>query len=153
MRVPAIFWWPGHIKPAVVSDIGSTLDLLPTLSKLAGVPLPDNRIYDGYDLSPVVTGEADSPRKEMFYYHGTRIFAARKGDYKLYFYKNNPMGYPGEMEKLESYRLFNLQHDPSERFNLADKYPEVVKEIEEMVQNHKSKVVPVKSQLEKRMKQ
>lgn len=153
VRVPAIFWWPGTIKPAVISDIGSTLDLLPTISELAGVQVPDDRIYDGFDLSPVLIEEEESPREEMFYYHGTRIFAARKGDFKLYFYKNNPRGYPERMEKLEYDQLFNLQHDPSERFNVADQYPEVIKEIEEMVQKHKATVEPVESQLEKRLEQ
>lgn len=153
VRVPAIFWGPGKIKPAVVSKIGSTLDLLPTISKMAGVTLPKDRIYDGYDLSAVLNGENASPRNEMFYYHGTRIFAARKGDFKMYFYKNNPAGYPEKIEKLAAYQLFNLQHDPSERFDLADKYPEVIKEIEAMVSTHKATVKPVESKLEKRIVQ
>lgn len=42
MRVPAIFWWPGTIEPAVITDLGSTLDLLPTFascrSTIAGRP-------------------------------------------------------------------------------------------------------------------
>lgn len=153
MRVPAIFYWPGRIKPAVVTDkFGSTLDLFPTISKLAGVPLPEDRIYDGYELSSLLSGEVEErpcPRTELLYYHGTKIFAARKGDFKLYFFKNNPMGYPEKMEKLESYQLFNLQQDPSERFDLADEFPDVVKEIEEMVLNHKSTVEPVENQLDK----
>lgn len=155
MRVPAIFYWPDKIKPAVITDkIGSTLDLLPTISSLAGVALPEDRVYDGYDLSAVLRDEAGNhPRDEMFYYHGTLIFAARKGDYKLYFHKNNPAGYPGRVEKLASHELFNLQHDPSERFNLAEQHPEVVKEIEEMVQRHAATVEPVENQLDKILQQ
>lgn len=153
VRVPGIFWAPGKIKPGVVSKMGSTLDLLPTISKIAGAKLPNDRMYDGYDLSPVFTGGNESPRNEMFFYHGTRIFAARKGDFKMYFYKNNPVGYPEKIEKLESYELFNVQQDPSERFNLAAQYPDIIKEIEEMVIKHKSTVQPAESQLEKRIVQ
>ncbi len=152
-RVPAIFWRPGHIEPEVVTDIGSTLDLLPTITALAGVPLPDDRIYDGYDLSPVLSGTADSAREEMIYYHGLRVFGARKGDYKLYFYKNNPMGYPEEIEELATYPLFDLQRDPSERFDIADAHPDVVADIVEMVRQHKANVEPVESQLDKRIGQ
>lgn len=151
VRVPAIFWGPGRVKPGVVSRMGSTLDLLPTISKLAGVKVPADRPYDGYDLSPVLRGENVSPRKEMFYYHGTRIFAARKGDFKLYFYRNNPLGYPEKMEKLTTYQLFNLQHDPAERYDLAAKHPEVVRQIEEMVQQHQAAVKPAPSMLEKKI--
>jgi arylsulfatase A len=151
VRVPAIFWAPGKIKPAVISEMGSTLDLLPTFSKMAGIKLPTNKVYDGYDLSAVLNNQQASPRNEMFYYHGTRIFAARKGDFKLYFYKNNPMGYPEKMEKLDTYQLFNLQHDPSEQYNILDKHPQVVKEIEEMVAKHSSNVERAESKLEKRI--
>lgn len=151
MRVPAIFRWPGKIQPDIIHDeIGSTLDLLPTISRLAGVPLPDDRKYDGYDLSPVLITEEDvSPREEMFYYHGLRLFAVRKGDYKLYFYKNNPRGYPQVLEKLENYQLFNLQHDPSERFNLAGESPEIVEELLELAGQHTETMEPVENQLDK----
>ncbi|MEZ4828631.1 MAG: hypothetical protein R3C61_20450 [Bacteroidia bacterium] len=112
--------------------------------------LPDDRVYDGYDISGVLRGEDVSPRNEMFYYHNTRIFAARKGDFKLYFYTNNPIGYPARVERLEKYQLFNLAHDPSEKIDIADQYPEVVAEIEAMVARHSETVVPVESQLAKR---
>ncbi len=153
VRVPAIFWAPGIIKPGVVSKIGSTLDLLPTICKVAGVILPNDRKYDGYDLTPVLNGGDENPRDEMFFYHGTRIFAARKGDFKMYFYKNNPLGYPEKLEKLDTCQLFNLQHDPSEKYNLADQYPHVLKEIEALVRDHRATVDSVGSQLEKRIVQ
>jgi arylsulfatase A len=151
MREPAIFWWPEKIKPAVITGIGSTLDLLPTISELTGAALPNDRIYDGYDLSTVLTEGKESPRNEFFYYHGIRLFAARKGDYKLYYYQNNPNGYPERLKKLEKYQLYNIQHDPSERFDLADQHPEIIEEIEDMVKEHKSQLQPVESQLDLRI--
>ncbi len=149
VREPAIFWWPGTIEPAVVSKMGSTLDLLPTLTQLAGGKLPEDREYDGYDLTPVLHGQDVTPREEMIYYHGTKIFAARKGDHKLYFYSNNPLGYPEKLEKLEKYKLYNLAIDPSEKEDIIDQHPEMVKEIEAMVAAHEKTVKPVESQLEK----
>ena len=150
-RVPAIFWGPGRIKPGLVTKMGSGLDLLPTVASLAGVAVPADRPYDGYDLTPVLRGGNESPRNEMFFYHGTRIFAVRKGDFKLYFYKNNPDGYPEQMRKLDTLRLFNVQHDPSEMYELADKHPDVVADIQELVARHRTTVDSVASQLEKRI--
>jgi arylsulfatase A len=150
-RVPAIFWGPGSVKPGVVSRMGSTLDLLPTIANMAGVSIPADRPYDGYDLTPVLAGHDDDPRKEMFYYHGTRIFAARKGDFKLYFYENNPDGYPERMRKLDTLRLFNLEHDPSEEFELSEQHPEAILEIQAMVERHRTTVDSVGTQLEKRI--
>lgn len=150
-RVPAIFWGPGRIQPATVSQLGSALDILPTLASMAGVALPDDRRYDGYDLTPVLTGDGSSPRQEMLFYHGTRIFAARKGEYKLYFYENNPGGYPERMRKLDTLRLFNVQHDPSEKYDLAKTHPEIIEDITALVTSHRATVDSVGSQLEKRI--
>lgn len=137
MRVPAIFWWPGQIEPGVVTEIGSTLDFLPTFGKMADASLAGDRDYDGYDISKALLENQPSPRKEMFYYHATDLIAARKGEYKLYFYENNPEGYPPRLNKLDTLQLFNVQVDPSERFNLVEKEPGKAEEIKEMVQKHK----------------
>lgn len=153
VRVPAIFWAPGRIKPDVISQMGSTMDMFPTLSKLAGIPMPTDRPYDGYDLSGVLLGKKENPRNEMFFYHGSHLFAARRGAYKLYYYRNNPIGYPEKLEKLEKLQLFNVQHDPSEHFDLADRQPEVIREIETMVKRHLAGASPAKSNLEKRITQ
>jgi arylsulfatase A-like enzyme len=153
VRVPAIFWAPGMIRPAVISRMGSTLDLLPTIASLTKIPLKQDRKYDGYDLSGILKGTEDDPRKEMFFYHGTRIFAARKGDFKMYFYKNNPLGYPEQMEKLDTATLYNLKHDPSEKYNIAPANGQIIKEIELMVQAHRETVEPVVTQLEKKIAQ
>lgn len=149
VRVPAIFWGPGRIKPAVISNMGSTLDILPTFSKIIGARLPNDRVYDGFDLSPLLHGKEGNPRDEMYFYHGSILFAARKGPYKLYFYSNNPLGYPAKLEKLETPQLFNVQHDPSERFNLAEKYPGIMAEITERVKQHAAQLSPSKSLIEK----
>lgn len=150
-RVPAIFWGPGRIAPGVVSDMGSTLDLLPTITRMAGVPVPADRKYDGYDLGDVLKNGSESPRNEMLFYHGTRIFAARKGDFKLYFYENNPDGYPERMRKLDTLRLFNLQHDPSEKYEIAAKHPDIINEIRDLVNRHRATVDSVESQLERKI--
>lgn len=150
-RVPAIFWGPGRISSGTVTSIGSALDILPTVADFAGLRLPSDRVYDGYSLRRVLEGKGQSPRNEMFYYHGTRIFAARKGDFKLHFYSNNPIGYPGRMRQLDTLRLYNLAHDPSESFDIASKHPEIVEEIRKMVEEHRATVEPAPSQLEKKI--
>jgi arylsulfatase A-like enzyme len=153
VRVPAIFWAPGRIKPAVISRMGSTLDLLPTIASLTRIPLAQDRKYDGYDLSGILKGTDEDPRKEMLYYHGTRIFAARKGDFKMHFYKNNPLGYPEKMEKLDTVTLFNLQHDPAEKYNIAPGNLQIIEEIQLMVQAHRATLEPVTTQMEKKIVQ
>ena len=145
-RVPFVIWGKG-VKPGIVTKTGSTLDLLPTISSLAGVKLPTDRKLDGFDLSPVLRGEAATPRDEMFFYHGTQLFAVRKGAHKLYFLSNNPTGYPPKIEKLEKLTLFNVLTDPSERFNIADANAAIVENLKKIAEAHLAGVEQVPNQL------
>lgn len=150
MREPTIFWQPGVIKPGVVTDIGSTLDLLPTFCALAGVKAPADRALDGYDLSEALRGRGRGPRQTMFYWRGSRLYAARHGSFKAHFITRSEYG--GEPEVThDPPLLYNLDHDPSEKWNVADKYPEVIAEIRRIAEAHKSGIPPVENQLDKRI--
>lgn len=148
MREPAVFWGPGIVKPQVVMDMGATLDLLPTFCSLAGVELPGDRIYDGYDLTPVLKGSGESPRDVVFYYRGTELYAIRKGAHKAHFITQGEYGEPGK-EIHDPPLLFNLLVDPSEKVNIADEHPEVILEIRELVAAHRAGLIDVENQLEK----
>ncbi|WP_321290541.1 sulfatase [uncultured Sunxiuqinia sp.] len=147
MRVPAIFWGPGIVKPGVVMEMGSTLDLFPTFCAQSGIPLPQDRIYDGNDLTPLLRGGNEPVRNEIFYYRGTKIYAVRKGKYKAHFLTKS--GYGGDpLVDHETPLLYDLEVDPSEKFNIADKYPEVIQEINALVEAHKKTLKPVTNQLD-----
>jgi arylsulfatase A-like enzyme len=135
MREPTIFWWPGKIKPGVIMDLGSTLDLFPTYCALAGAELPRDRVYDGWDLSPVLFKGQPSPRQAMFYYRGTKLYAVRKGAYKAHFITQSAYG-NFEPEAHDPPLLYDLDEDPGETFNVADQHPDVMKEILELVAEH-----------------
>ena len=47
MREPAIFWGPGNVKPGLVQEMGSTLDVLPTFASLAVAKSPDYIAIEG----------------------------------------------------------------------------------------------------------
>lgn len=57
-RVPFMMRWPGHIQPGIVyHEVVSLLDVLPTSVGAAGGRLPMDRVYDGVDLMPYLTGK------------------------------------------------------------------------------------------------
>ncbi|MDP4680819.1 MAG: sulfatase [Cyclobacteriaceae bacterium] len=151
MRVPGIFWWPGKLASGVIDEMGSTMDLLPTASKLAGVEIPSDRIIDGVDISPVLFGNGNSSRDNLIYYRGTIVYAARKGAYKLHYITETC--YLKDNGKIvhEKPLLFNVEVDPSEKYNLAEEFPEIVDQINSMVEVHKAGVKPVKDQLAERI--
>ena len=151
MREPTLFWWPGKIKPGVVMDMGSTLDVLPTVCEIAGARVPDSRIMDGYDLTPVLFHRQIGPRNVMYYYRGTTVFALRKGAFKAHFFTQN--AYRGDRTIYEHKPplLFNLEIDPSETLNVADEHPDVLADIQKELEKHLASVVPVKDQLAERI--
>jgi arylsulfatase A len=150
MREPGIAWWPGHIKPGSVSrDITSTLDLLPTAVKLAGGTLPKDRILDGFDLSDLLLGKGPGPRDTMFYYRGTDLYAVRKGPFKAHLITQAAYG-GGKAVRHDPPVLYNLDHDPSEKYDVAKNHPEVVAELLKVAATHRATVRPVVNQLERR---
>lgn len=139
MREPCIFWAPGRIAPGIVTDLGSTMDLFTTFSKIAGVDIPNDRIVDGVDLAPVLFNNETSKRKDMFYYRGDKLYAVRVGDYKAHFITQEPYG-PDVVEH-ETPLLYNLSIDPSEKYDIAKENPEVIANIMQAVKEHNDKMV------------
>jgi len=147
MREPGIFWGPGLIKPGLVNGLGSTMDLFTTFSSLAGAEIPGDRIIDGYDLSETLLKGNPSPRKKLFYYRGTDLYAVRLGDYKAHFITQGEYGQFGKKEVHDPPILYNLSTDPEERFDIANENPKLIKAINSLVSDHKSKLVIGQDQL------
>jgi len=148
MREPTVAWWPDRVKPRSVSQqVASTMDIFATLNTLAGIDLPSDRELDSFDLSPVLLGEGSSDRKLLFYYRGYRLMAVRKGPWKLHFMTQAAYG-QREPEVHDSPLLFHLEHDPSERFNVAARHADVITDILSDVTEHRSRMQAAPSQLE-----
>ncbi len=148
MREPALAWWPGHIKAGQINgSVVSTMDLLPTCCALAGVEVPSDRILDGEDVSSVLLKGDKRHERTYFYYRGTRLFAVRYGPWKAHFMSQAGYGMP-KPKKHDPPLLYHLERDPSEKYNVADKHPEMLEKIEALVQEHRSDLTPVKNVLE-----
>ncbi|MGZ0654378.1 arylsulfatase B [Coraliomargarita sp. W4R72] len=60
VRVPAFAYWPGQIAPGETTEAFAYVsDLFTTSASLAGAVLPTDRVFDGFDLSPILFGQAD----------------------------------------------------------------------------------------------
>jgi len=147
MREPAIAWWPGTIQPGQVTQaLGTTMDLFTTSLALAGADIPSDRIIDGVDLTPILTGQSESVRDLVFYYRENRLFAVRKGPWKAHFITQS--SYVGdEPVTHETPELYNVEVDPSERFNVAEEHPDVIAEIREAFEEHERNLERMEDQL------
>jgi arylsulfatase A len=147
MREPAIAWRPGIVPAGMASaELASTLDLLPTFCALAGIEVPQDRPLDGYNITPSLTG-GKSPRREMLYYRAYDLMAARLGPWKAHFMTQTGYGQP-QPEKHDPPLLFHLEIDPGEHYNVAASHPQVLAEIQRLVDKHRAGMQPAPSQLE-----
>ena len=129
VRVPFMMRWPARIKPGLVDrDVVSLLDVLPTSVAAAGGTLPIDRVYDGVDLLPYLAGEKTGAPHGMLAWRRLPLFSIRQGDWKLWESVDDKTGKYGDYKL-----LFNLKDDLNETTNLADKYPQKVKELEDLV--------------------
>ncbi len=146
VRVPALFLWPGTVKPGVVSEIGAFFDLLPTFASLAGAAVPSDRVLDGGDLTPVLRGTGKSPRRDYFYYRGSTLQAVRSGSHKAHF-ATRLEGHDQSPHVLATPWLYDLDQDPEERYDVAKDKPEVLAALRKLADEHKKGVVPVEDQI------
>jgi arylsulfatase A-like enzyme len=140
VRTPAIFWWPGTIRPAVVTDVGSAMDLFTTAIKLAGGDVPGDRPIDGVDLRATLTAGAPGARRTNFYYWDNELRAVRKGDYKAHFITSGAYGGGEPRREHNPPLLFNLADDPGERRDIASLHPEVVADLVREAAMHRRSV-------------
>ncbi|XP_070576343.1 steryl-sulfatase-like [Ptychodera flava] len=152
--------YPGVIPANTeVSEPTSVMDVFPTVLKLAGAPLPSDRIIDGRDLMPIMTKQVSVSEHEfMFHYCGIYLHAVRyrprKGGstYKIYYV--TPNWTPGTEGCFDEFvcqcwaphvthhdqpLVYDLTIDPAERNQLGHgdpRYQEVVKVVGQAVQDH-----------------
>jgi uncharacterized sulfatase len=124
-RVPFLARWPGRIPAGAVStDLARTMDILPTIAGIVGVPLPAGRAIDGQDIGAFLQGKGPSPDEWFFYYDaGGRLEGVRDRRWKLH------LTFPEKAEPVAA--LFDLWVDPSERWDVAAEHSDIVTRLSE----------------------
>jgi arylsulfatase A-like enzyme len=146
LREPCIMRWTGRIPAGTVCrEPAMTIDLLPTIAKLAGAQLPGHKI-DGLDIWPLMAGErgAKCPHDAYFFYVARELQAVRSGRWKLHFphsyitLAGKPAGKDGQPAAYHHGKtplaLYDLQEDVSETKNVADEHPDVVKRLQALAE-------------------
>lgn len=140
IRLPAMISWPARLPKGEVRDqVAHACDWLPTLAELTGMKLPKARL-DGRSLAAVLRdAKAPSPHENhpLHWQVGAGSnadWAVREGDWKLI--GNTRDTTDGQQPvKLIRY-LVNLQSDPGETTNLADKHPDIAERLQKLHDRH-----------------
>ncbi|QDT08292.1 sulfatase-like hydrolase/transferase [Stieleria marina] len=175
-RVPLIARWPGHIKPGTTStQLISGVDMLATFAALTQQDLDRQQLADSVNVLPALIGEPESPLRDTLVLspHKQTHLAIRKGKW-VYIGARGSGGFGGKpgshaaggpvcasfvgsvnsdfeagKYKADAPRaqLYDLQSDVKQTRNLHNEYPEIVKEMSELLESYappKRKPAPVK---------
>ncbi|MFY0650602.1 MAG: arylsulfatase [Cyclobacteriaceae bacterium] len=132
-RVPFMIRWPDKIKPGVSDALVCQMDLMNSFAKVIGA---DSVARDSQDLSPAFFENSVNGRENLITEAMGRL-AVRSGKWVLI------PPYEGELIVnqwvknetgfLDAYQLYNLENDPGQKLNLANKYPEVVERMKSII--------------------
>ena len=130
MRVPGIISWPAKLSKGVTCNQPVTaMDLLPTLAKIAGGEIPENANIKGRDITQILYYPEKGYENifELVYYsRDGKPEAIRQGDWKLHIGKTRGWN---KKEGEFPVSLYNLKEDVGETNNLAEEYPQEVKNL------------------------
>lgn len=151
VREPFITWGPGLLKSNATGTVNETtvvagVDLLPSLTKLAGVTPPSGFNFDGQDMSASMLGQVQQVRSKPLMWvrppdrpGDNKVawpdLAIRSGDWKLLL-----------MEDGTKPQLYDLAKDPGEKTNLASEQPDVVTRLSRQLLEWR-KALPIKPPL------
>jgi arylsulfatase len=121
IRTPLIVRWPGRVEPGRVSnEIVALVDLFPTLAKLAGVAVPDDRAVDGLDQAPLLLGETEhSARESVLFFSGRTLLAVKWRRFKIFLTGDDPAPRNRSWRRLWAPLVYNVEQDPREEVDIA----------------------------------
>lgn len=124
IRVPCIMRWPGKIPSGIESsEVVSIMDIYPTFMKQIVAKMPTDRVIDGKDIWPLMSGQKDakSPHDAFYYYRRGQLEGVRSGKWKLH-------------KSEQSWALYDLENDIGERSDVSKSNPEVFARLQELLE-------------------
>jgi arylsulfatase A len=117
-------------------------------------------VLDGHDLTPVLSRASlpgpdaeghrpAGPRNTVFFIRGSTLYAVRHGAFKGHLITRPE--YTGGPTVHDPLLLYDLDHDPSERFDVASQHPDVLAQMRGIVEAHGRTLKPVPTQMDSRV--
>lgn len=126
IRSPLFIRWPAQLRPGIVPQIAAAIDLLPTLSDLAGIPLEGGKPLDGRSLKPLlVETNATWPDRMIFSHWGGKV-SVRTEQFRL-----DAVG-----------KLFDMRADPAQRKDISAEHPSEASRLQEAVARWRKELLP-----------
>lgn len=141
-RVPFIVSWPGKVQPNVSGALICQIDLLASFAKMLNQKISAGEAYDSENMLDALLGKTNKGRTTLVQQGGALSIV--NGDWKYITPSDGPANTDPKLTNIETGnlptpQLYNLKEDIGEKNNLAEKYPEKVKELAELLEAIKNK--------------
>lgn len=142
-RVPFIVSWKGKIKAGKRNDaLFSQVDFYASFAKLVGVQVEQNMATDSRDYLSTLLNKKSLSREYLVEHSLTNTLSIIKGNWK-YIEPSGAMAVNKktntELGNLKAPQLYDLSNDPGETNNLAEKYPEKLTEMKNLLESVRQK--------------
>lgn len=131
---PLIVFWPDKIKtPGVRNQYSHVIDIAPTIVDLAGLNVPKvingyaQKPFEGTSLAYTIKDSAAKDRHTVQYYELRGKRAIYKDGWKAAVYHQTGTSFADDV-----WELYDLKTDFNERIDVAKKYPEKLKELQNL---------------------
>lgn len=126
VRSPFFLRWPAAIKGGgQIPTIAGAIDLLPTLADLAGITIVGDKELDGISIKPLLLGTPSTFPERMYFNAWKGRVSVRTQQYRL--------DHNG--------KLFDMQVDPGQHVDIANKHPDLTKQLKRAVANWKKETI------------
>jgi arylsulfatase A-like enzyme len=121
LRSPFFIRWPEKIRAGKsIPQIAGAIDLLPTLTELAGIAAKTNKPIDGLSLRPLLTGQTVQWKPRTLLSIRKNQVSVRSQQYRL-----DATG-----------QLFDIQADRGQRTDVSKQHPELAKQLLRQAKQH-----------------
>lgn len=126
VRSPAFIRWPKKIKPGIkIVPITAAIDLLPTITDLAGVQWQSQKTLDGVSLKPLLLQQKVNWEDRFIFSHWKGKTSVRSQQYRL-----DDQG-----------RLFDIYADPGQKKNIRPTAPAIANRLQDAVTGWEKKIL------------
>ena len=127
VRSPLLIRWPDKISKGIkINQITSVIDLLPTLTDCANIPISSEKALDGSSLKPLLLGERNKWKERTLINYWRGKTSARNQNFRL-----DHMG-----------KLYDMTNDPGQLADISALHPKIRNQLLEEVSNWKKTVLP-----------
>lgn len=149
-RVPFVVRWPAKFNGSKISkEPICSIDIMASIAAITGFELPDHSAEDSWDYSTLFMGKnvgvdagEDAIRASLVHHSSNGKFAIRQGQWKMI----PQLGSGGWTKPLSinagdsvvQGQLYNLEQDPKESNNLWVKHPEIIEQLQSLLEQYKS---------------